>query len=131
MLQVHFDQCNLTLLCHYNTSVENLNVEKAIDTIVSIRLCQNVPVPDICNQINHQETWALAAAERSLLSYLDASCRTPLSAYAIFDGDVIKAHYMISDITGENIKCHHEVGDMSTASEMGVKAAIALVNIMK
>jgi len=89
---------------------------------------ENKEMQDICNQINHQATWALAAAERGLLSYLDASCRIPLSAYAIFDGDVIKAHYMMSDITGKNIKYHHEVGDTSTASEMGVKAAVALSN---
>ena len=88
---------------------------------------ENKEMQDICNQINHQATWALAAAERGLLSYLDASCRTPLSAYAIFDGAIIKAHYMMSDIAGKNIKYHHEVGDTSTASAMGVRAAMALL----
>ena len=83
---------------------------------------------DFCNQINHLPTWHLAAAERGLLSYLDASCRTPLSAYAVFNGDRIEAHYMMSDIEGKNIRCHKEVGSVDDASEMGIKAAIKLSN---
>jgi hydroxymethylbilane synthase len=97
--------------------------------VIAIEICtKNKEMQDICNQINHPETWALAAAERGLLSYMDASCRTPLSAYAIFEGNIIKAHYMMSDIAGKNIQYHHEVGNIETASEMGIKAAIVLSN---
>ncbi len=83
---------------------------------------------DICNKINHLETWHLAQAERGFLSYLDASCRTPLSAHAIFTGDKIKASYMLSDIEGKKIQYHQELGEIETAADMGVKAAIELTN---
>jgi len=83
---------------------------------------------DICNKINHLETWHLAQAERGFLSYLDAGCRTPLSAHAIFTGDKIKASYMLSDIEGKKIQYHQELGGIETALDMGVKAAIELSN---
>lgn len=83
---------------------------------------------DICTKINHLPTWHLAEAERGLLSYLDASCRTPLSAYAIFKGELIEANYMMSDIAGKNINYHRELGDIHSAPAMGIKAAIKLSN---
>lgn len=88
----------------------------------------NKMAQEICRKINHISSWHLASAERGLLSYLDASCDTPLSAHAIFNGDVIEANYMMSDIDGSNIHYHREIGSIESASEMGVQAAIKLLN---
>jgi hydroxymethylbilane synthase len=44
---------------------------------------------EICALINHLPSWYVSQAERAFLSYLDASCRTPLSAYAEITGDKI------------------------------------------
>lgn len=84
---------------------------------------------DIAAKINHQPTWHLAEAERGLLSYLDASCRTPLSAHAVYEGDMIKADYMMADIDGKNIRYHQERGSVQEAAQMGVKAAKKLAVI--
>ena len=80
-------------------------------------------IQDICNKINHLATWHLAQAERGFLSYLDASCRTPLSAHAVFTGDKIKASYMLSDIEGKKIQYHQEWGTVESAPEIGIRAA--------
>lgn len=40
--------------------------------------------------INHPETFACVSCERSLLRALDGSCRSPIAAYACFDG-----HYIV------------------------------------
>ena len=80
-------------------------------------------IQNICNKINHLATWHLAQAERGFLSYLDASCRTPLSAHAIFAGDKIKASYMLSDIEGKKIQYHQEWGTAESAPEIGIRAA--------
>ena len=78
---------------------------------------------DICNKINHQSTWYLALAERSFLTYLDASCRTPLAAYAVFQGEAIKAKYMLSDIDGKFPKYITLVDSKEHAGLMGSRAA--------
>lgn len=78
---------------------------------------------DICNTINHQDTWHLALAERSFLTYLDASCRTPLAAYAVLDGKKIIARYMLSDIEGRSIRYTELVDSKENASTMGETAA--------
>ena len=62
---------------------------------------------ELCKQINDQETWYLAAAERGFLTELDASCRTPMAAYAKYDnqGKII-ADYMLASEDGKSVKYH-------------------------
>lgn len=44
---------------------------------------------ELCSKINHLPTWYLTEAEREFLAYFDASCRTPIAAYAEYvEGDV-------------------------------------------
>lgn len=77
----------------------------------------------ICQSINHKPTWYLAQAERSYMSYLDASCRTPMSAYAYYVGDKIKANYMLSDIDGENIRFVSKICNIEDVDQVGIDAA--------
>jgi hydroxymethylbilane synthase len=81
---------------------------------------------DLCAKINHTATWHLAEAERGLLSYLDASCRTPLAAHAVYKENRIEANYMLADIDGKNIRYHTEHGDVDDAPSMGVRAGMKL-----
>ena len=78
---------------------------------------------EICELINHKPTWHLAEAERSFMTYLDASCRTPMSAYAYYDGKSIKAHYMLSDIDGANIRFVTKLCAIESAAQVGGEAA--------
>lgn len=78
---------------------------------------------DLCNQINHLLTYNLIAAERSFLKAADASCDTPIAAYATYlDDGYIKAQYMLSDIEGKNIRYHTAYGSINEASDIGIKA---------
>jgi len=77
----------------------------------------------ICNSINHKPTWYLAKAERSFMTYLDASCRTPMSAYAYYEGDKIRANYMLSDIDGKNVRFVSKLCKIEEASQVGIDAA--------
>lgn len=73
--------------------------------------------------INHSETWLLSQAERGFLAKLDASCRTPISAYAIMEYGRIKARYMHSSEDGKEIKFHTELGSPEEAPNLGIYAA--------
>lgn len=77
----------------------------------------------ICNSINHKPTWYLIKAERSFMTYLDASCRTPMSAYAYYEGDKIRANYMLSDIDGNNIKFVSKLCKIEEVDQVGIDAA--------
>ncbi len=99
---------------------------------IAVEICEdNHTMQDICNKINHLDTWYLSLAERSFLTYLNASCRTPLSAYAVFKDGQIEATYMMSDIEGNNIRYHKEIGDTKSAADMGIRAAKIMLDIAK
>ncbi len=80
-------------------------------------------IQEICEVINHKPTWYLAQAERSYMTYLDASCRTPMSAYAYYIGDEIKANYMLSDIDGKNIRFTSKICTVDDVNQVGIDAA--------
>lgn len=84
----------------------------------------------ICTKINHESTWHLARAERAFLSYLDASCRTPMSAYAIYDRGKIIANYMLSDFEGSKIEYCQKIGTIDNAEELGTTAAKELEKLV-
>lgn len=82
----------------------------------------------VCELINHKSTWYLARAERSFMTYLDASCKTPMSAYACYEDNKIKARYMLSDIDGKNIRFTTKICDIDSADQVGIDAAQELQN---
>jgi len=65
----------------------------------------------------------LARAERAFLSYLDASCDTPMSAYAMYQEDQIIANYMLANFEGSKIEYCRKIGAISNAEEAGIEAA--------
>ena len=78
----------------------------------------------IISKINHRKTFIIAEAERSFLEALDASCDTPISAYARFiDEETIEAQYMIAHSDGSNMRYHTEQGVELSAKNMGFVAA--------
>jgi hydroxymethylbilane synthase len=92
--------------------------------IIAIQVrADNMQMKEICNKINHKPTWYIAQAERSYMTYLDASCRTPMSAYAYYQGEDIKAEYMLSDIEGNNIRFINKLCKPNQVNEVGIEAA--------
>lgn len=82
---------------------------------------------ELCKQINHKPTWDLSIAERSFLTYLDASCKTPMAAYARYENDKILASYMLANEDGSKISGCNKIFPATEACEQGVKAAIELL----
>ena len=79
---------------------------------------------DICKKINHLPSWYLSEAEREFLAYFDASCKTPIAAYAEYiDESIIKARYMYGDFEGKSLEFHAETGDKMRGKEIAIKAA--------
>lgn len=82
---------------------------------------------ELCSKINHLPTWYLTEAEREFLAYFDASCRTPIAAYAEYIEDgAIKARYMYGDFEESFLRFHTEIGVESQGKEIAIKAAKAL-----
>jgi hydroxymethylbilane synthase len=87
--------------------------------------CDDEEMVQICAKINHLPTWYLAAAEREFLAYFDASCRTPIAAYAHYiDEDTISASYMYSDFEGSFMNFATEVGNKTQGKEIAIRAAV-------
>jgi len=101
----------------------------AAQGIIAIEIrSDSAQMRDVCSKLNHQQTWSVAEAERSFLSYLDASCSTPISAYAIMqDKQTILARYMLADYEGSFINYCQELGSVEEASQMGIVAAKKLL----
>lgn len=77
----------------------------------------------VCKAINHKKTWQAAKIERDFLSYLDASCRTPMSAYARIEDEMMRVSFMLSNISGsqmEYLECSHLLNDIE---QLGVLSA--------
>lgn len=87
----------------------------------------DIKMQNLCNLVNHQATWHLSLAERSFLTYLDASCKTPIAAYAYYQNNYIKAHYMLADDDGSNVRYSTQQGTIAQASKLGVRAAKLLL----
>ena len=69
-------------------------------------------------------SWYLSQAEREFLAYFDASCKTPIAAYAEYiDESTIKARYMYGDFEGKCLEFHTETGDKIREKEIAIKAA--------
>ena len=92
--------------------------------VIALEIRTNdVYMHNLCNRINHLSTYHLIIAERSFLKAADASCDTPIAAYATYlDDGLIKAQYMLSDVEGENIRYHTAYGSINEASDIGIKA---------
>ena len=78
---------------------------------------------DICDAINHKPTWQLIQVEREFLKYLNADCKTPVAAYATWQGDDIKTDFMMADNYGQNMDLYSEICSVENAAVCGRKVA--------
>jgi len=71
--------------------------------------------------LNHAETVVRVMAERAFLTVLDGSCRTPIAAYTVLDGDTLQFHGLVAKPDGSEV---HEIArsgpaDLTQAEAMG------------
>ncbi|WP_341747217.1 hydroxymethylbilane synthase [Candidatus Tisiphia endosymbiont of Dascillus cervinus] len=89
-------------------------------------------IQEICNKINHLETWELMQAGRAFLEYLDANCKIPVAAYSTYIGNDILTEFMLSDFDGSKIVFHSDISKPKDCKNSGIQAAktlmLAIVN---
>jgi hydroxymethylbilane synthase len=87
-------------------------------------LSTNYEMQKLCGKINDQLTFDVMQAERAFVEYLDADCKTPLSAFArIIDEDRIQLDCMLSDIDGKNVIFGSGTSSISVARKLGISLA--------
>jgi hydroxymethylbilane synthase len=95
--------------------------------VIAVQSCSgNDKYIKLCSEINHHPTWLTSLAERSFIEYLDASCDTPVAAYAYFSNQQqIKAKYMLGTSDLSVIEYYETETEPSEDAviQMGYKAA--------
>lgn len=84
-------------------------------------------IKDICQKVNHESTEITARAERGILSYLNASCRTPVAALAKIEGSSVVSDYMLADISGTDIRFCQLKAPLHQAEYLGEEAGRLLL----
>ncbi|MDD9335104.1 MAG: hydroxymethylbilane synthase [Rickettsiaceae bacterium] len=120
-----------TQYCHLIETKEMLPSVGQGVIAVEIRKNDN-KMQEICNKINHLETWELMQAGRAFLEYLDANCKTPIAAYSTYIGNDIHTEFMLSDFDGSKIVFHSDISNSKDCKNSGIQAAktlmLAIVN---
>lgn len=120
-----------TQYCHLIETKEMLPSVGQGVIAVEIRKNDN-KMQEICNKINHLETWELMQAGRAFLEYLDANCKTPIAAYSTYIGNDIHTEFMLSDFDGSKIVFHSDISKPKDCKNSGIQAAktlmLAIVN---
>ncbi|WP_375332472.1 MULTISPECIES: hydroxymethylbilane synthase [unclassified Candidatus Tisiphia] len=120
-----------TQYCHLIETKEMLPPVGQGVIAIEIRKNDN-KMQEICNKINHFETWELMQAGRAFLEYLDANCKTPIAAYSTYIGNDILTEFMLSDFDGSKIVFHSDISNPKDCKNSGIQAAktlmLAIVN---
>ena len=82
---------------------------------------ENQAILDLLKPLNHHETERALVAERSFLEELDGSCRTPIGAHAILDGEKLSLHGIILKPDGSESHEDRLDGTLSDARELGLE----------
>ncbi|OJW51100.1 MAG: hydroxymethylbilane synthase [Alphaproteobacteria bacterium 41-28] len=73
--------------------------------------------------LNHQPTYQAVRAERAFMKALNGSCRTPIAAYGMLEGEVLFLRGMLSEPQGHNMRFVSHSGFASQAEDIGREAA--------
>lgn len=73
--------------------------------------------------LNHQPTFQAVTAERAFMKALNGSCRTPIAAYAMLEGETLFLKGMLSEPQGQNMRFVSHAGLALKAENIGREAA--------
>lgn len=82
---------------------------------------ENSHMLELLKPLNHHETERALVAERSFLEELDGSCRTPIGAHAIIQGDKLSLHGIILKPDGSEAHEDRLDGTTGDAREIGLE----------
>lgn len=80
---------------------------------------ENSRMLELLEPLNHTDTQTALIAERAFLEVLDGSCRTPIGAHAIIDGENLSLHGIILKPDGTESHEHRLDGTVSDCAEIG------------
>ena len=79
----------------------------------------NAAVIKLLEPLNHKDTQTALIAERAFLEVLDGSCRTPIGAHAIVNGEKLSLHGIILRPDGSQSHEHRLEGTIGDSEELG------------
>lgn len=82
---------------------------------------ENQTMLKLLEPINHHETERALVAERAFLEELDGSCRTPIGAHAVIDGEKLSLHGIILKPDGTQSHEDRLEGTTGDAREIGLE----------
>ncbi len=82
---------------------------------------------EILAAINHQPTALATTAERAFLRELEGGCQVPIAAYSFLAGEKLNLQGLVASLDGQRVYKSSMIGDMSTASQLGVSLARELI----
>jgi hydroxymethylbilane synthase len=77
---------------------------------------------ELCAAIGDEASAITVAAERAFLAALDGSCRTPIAALAVIDGDRVRLEGLVARPDGTAVIRVHEDVPLADAARMGDEA---------
>ena len=75
-------------------------------------------------------SFAAVTAERGFLEGLNASCKTPIAAYAIINCDQLHLRCLISSPDGKKITKTERFGKIEDGYDLGLDAALQLKHLL-
>lgn len=81
---------------------------------------------DVLRPLNHTDTAAAVAAERTLSRAFGGSCQIPLAAYATVSGDALNLRAMVATPDGQRVARAEVNGKASEPEQLGMQVAALL-----
>lgn len=78
--------------------------------------------------LHDEGAWQAALAERAFLSRVEGGCQVPVGVHAVTDKDVLTVEAVIASLDGTQLLYDKETGPVSSATELGRKAAEKLLD---
>ncbi len=88
----------------------------------------DIEIRDLLSKLNHEPTRRAVGAERAFAKKLGANCRTPIAAYARFEGSRLAIEGMVAAPTGRMLLRSRVVSDNPNAEKVGEELADSLIN---
>jgi hydroxymethylbilane synthase len=91
---------------------------------LQVNMSNNMAI-ELCDKLNHVLTWQVIQAERGFVEALNASCRTPIAAFAhlIIETNIISAQYMLASFDGNQYFTKSATCKLADAYQMAVDVA--------
>ena len=84
---------------------------------------------EVCEKINHAETFVCVTAERVVMKKLEGGCQVPIGAYARLDGDTMIMDAVVGKVDGSTILRTALTGPASDPVALGDAMVAALLDL--